>query len=173
MKTYQHGGRRTNMSRVSKRVTSVLISAAAAAITLFSVAVSAADRNTQEQEEGRLQRAGNGPGPAANGPGPGCNIIPPLASIGTKVDISQFPPPDSLTNPDLAGPVQLWIRERVGWRKLRNVDFSSDGGERRDDVASGARSIGSWSGTVPGSLQSAFLLLLCVSVCCGYRDRKE
>src|SRR6266404_4327555 len=92
MKTYQHGGRRTNMSRVSKRVTSVLISAAAAAITLFSVAVSAADRNTQEQEEGRLQRAGNGPGPAANGPGPGCNIIPPLASIGTKVDISQFPP---------------------------------------------------------------------------------
>jgi len=30
-----------------------------------------------------------------------------LASIGTKVDISQFPPPDSLTNPDLAGPVQL------------------------------------------------------------------
>jgi len=52
-------------------------------------------------------RAGNGPGPAANGPGPGCNIIPPLASIGTKVDISQFPPPDSLTNPDLAGPVQL------------------------------------------------------------------
>ena len=95
------------MSRVSKRVTSVLISTAAAAITLFSVAVSAADGNTQEQEEGRLQRAGNGPGPAANGPGPGCNIIPPLASIGTKVDISQFPPPDSLTNPDLAGPVQL------------------------------------------------------------------
>src|SRR4029077_19189636 len=81
--------------------------AAVAAITLFSVAVSAADRNTQEQEEGRLQRAGNGPGPAANGPGPGCNIIPPLASVGTKVDISQFPPPDSLTNPDLAGPVQL------------------------------------------------------------------
>jgi len=95
------------MSRVSKRVTSVMISAAAAAITLLSVAVSAADRNTQEQEEGRLQRAGNGPGPAANGPGPGCNIIPPLASIGTKVDISQFPPPDSLTNPALAGPVQL------------------------------------------------------------------
>jgi hypothetical protein len=38
---------------------------------------------------------------------PGCNIIPPLASIGTKVDISQFPPPDSLTDPELAGPVQL------------------------------------------------------------------
>ncbi len=52
-------------------------------------------------------RAGNGPGPAANGPGPGCNVIPPLASIGTKVDISEFPPPDSLTDPELAGPVQL------------------------------------------------------------------
>src|SRR5260370_3015618 len=51
--------------------------------------------------------AGNGPGPAANGPGPGCNVIPPLASIGTKVDISEFPPPDSLTDPELAGPVQL------------------------------------------------------------------
>src|SRR5216683_4258761 len=52
-------------------------------------------------------RAGNGPGPAANGPGPGCNIIPPEASIGTKVDITEFPPPDSLTDPELAGPVQL------------------------------------------------------------------
>jgi len=30
-----------------------------------------------------------------------------LASTGTKVDISQFPPPDSLTDPELAGPVQL------------------------------------------------------------------
>jgi hypothetical protein len=54
-----------------------------------------------------LSRAGNGPGPAANGPGPGCNLIPPEASTGTKVDISQFPPPDSLTDPELAGPVQL------------------------------------------------------------------
>ncbi|TLY57740.1 MAG: hypothetical protein E6K48_14535, partial [Gammaproteobacteria bacterium] len=70
----------------------------AVALTLFSAATAA--------EDGHV-RAGNGPGPAANGPGPGCNIIPPLASIGTKVDISQFPPPDSLTNPDLAGPVQL------------------------------------------------------------------
>src|SRR5258707_4548619 len=52
-------------------------------------------------------RAGNGPGPAANGPGPGCNLIPPEASTGTKVDISQVPPPDSLTDPELAGPVQL------------------------------------------------------------------
>jgi hypothetical protein len=30
-----------------------------------------------------------------------------LASIGTKVDISQFPPADSLTDPELAGPVQF------------------------------------------------------------------
>src|SRR5260221_8579063 len=52
-------------------------------------------------------RAGNGPGPAANGPGPGCNLIPPEASIGTKVAISQFPPPDSLTAPERGGPVWL------------------------------------------------------------------
>jgi len=67
----------------------------------------ASAQGREERGEGEVARAGNGPGPAANGPGPGCNIIPPLASIGTKVDISQFPPPDSLTNPALAGPVQL------------------------------------------------------------------
>src|SRR6266404_1004653 len=78
---------------------------ALAIVMLLPGAASAQER--EEQGDGRLLRAGNGPGPAANGPGPGCNIIPPLASIGTKVDISQFPPPDSLTNPDLAGPVQL------------------------------------------------------------------
>ena len=91
------------MSRVSKRASAVVISAAA--VTLLWAAAFAAD--TREQEEDRPMRAGNGPGPAANGPGPGCNVIPPLASIGTKVDISQFPPPDSLTDPELAGPVQL------------------------------------------------------------------
>jgi hypothetical protein len=85
--------------------TMACISVAAATTTLFPAVASAQDK--QEQQEGRLLRAGNGPGPAANGPGPGCNIIPPLASIGTKVDISQFPPPDSLTDPELAGPVQL------------------------------------------------------------------
>src|SRR5260370_9790844 len=67
----------------------------------------ASGQERKERGNGELLRAGNGPGPAANGPGPGCNIIPPLASIGTKVDISQFPPPDSLTDPELAGPVQL------------------------------------------------------------------
>ncbi len=74
------------------------LGATAVALAFFSAATSAEDARV---------RAGNGPGPAANGPGPGCNIIPPLASIGTKVDISQFPPSDSLTDPELAGPVQL------------------------------------------------------------------
>src|SRR5258706_14557861 len=105
MKTHQHGRGRTKMTRVSKRVTLVLISAAAAGITLFSVALSAAGRNTEEQEEGRPLRGGNGPGPAANVPVPGCNIIPPLASTGTKVHISQLPPPHSLTDPNFAGSV--------------------------------------------------------------------
>ena len=92
------------MSRVSKRSSAGLI-AATAAVTLLWAAASAADRD--QQEEDRPMRAGNGPGPAANGAGPGCNVIPPLASIGTKVDITEFPPPDSLTDPELAGPVQL------------------------------------------------------------------
>src|SRR5712691_7823245 len=105
MNTHQHGARRARMSRGSKWASFVLISATAAAITLFSAAASAADRH--EQAEDRPLQIGNGPGPAANGPGPGCNVIPPLASTGTKVDISQFPPPDSLTDPELAGPVQL------------------------------------------------------------------
>src|SRR6266852_3179413 len=54
-----------------------------------------------------------------------------------------------------------------------NVELRSDRGQGWNDVASGTRPVRCWSGTVPGSLQSAFLLLLCVSVCCGYRDRKE
>jgi hypothetical protein len=75
--------------------------AAIALITLFS-------SEAYAQGQGKALRvAGNGPGPAANGPGPGCNLIPPVASIGTKVDISEFPPPDSLTDRELAGPVQL------------------------------------------------------------------
>src|SRR5258708_15155270 len=99
-----HKSRWKNIStrRLTRRASPVLIVAAAAAVIFISTAAVAA-----QEEEGGLLRAGNGPGPAANGPGPGCNIIPPLASIGTKVDISQFPPPDSLTNPALAGPVQL------------------------------------------------------------------
>src|SRR2546425_13348011 len=104
MNTHQHGGS-ANMSGISKRARLVLFSATAAAITLFSAAASAADRH--ENQEDRPLQVGNGPGPAANGPGPGCNVIPPEASIGTKVDISEFPPPDSLTDRELAGPVQL------------------------------------------------------------------
>src|SRR6266446_1530928 len=75
--------------------------------TAMLLTSTASAQGREERGEGEVTRAGNGPGPAANGPGPGCNIIPPLASIGTKVDISQFPPADSLTNPDLAVPVQL------------------------------------------------------------------
>jgi len=95
------------MTGRSKWASAVLVFATAAAITAVSGAGSAAVRDKQEQEQGRSAQAGNGPGPGPNGPGPGCNIIPPLASIGTKVDISEFPPPDSLTDPELAGPVQL------------------------------------------------------------------
>src|SRR3989475_10864348 len=76
-------------------------------VIAFAGALTATLLADQPPAEEHLLRGGNGPGPAANGPGPGCNLIPPLASTGTKVDISQFPPPDSLTNPDLAGPVQL------------------------------------------------------------------
>src|SRR5467141_321254 len=74
------------------------IALAALAAALFSVAASAGDEPL---------RAADGPGPGPIGPGPGCNLIPAKASTGTKVDISQFPPPDSLTDPELAGPVQL------------------------------------------------------------------
>src|SRR5260370_9903432 len=86
--------------------------------------------SAQEREErgnGELLRSGNGPGPAANGPGPGCNIIPPLASIGTKVNISQFPPPDSLTDPELAGPVQLLKSAKfdIPIESLTHVDVPS------------------------------------------------
>src|SRR5260370_12020523 len=91
-----------NLLRKSVACISAMIVASA---ILQSGIASAQER--KERGNGELLRAGNGPGPAANGPGPGCNIIPPLASIGTKVDISQFPPPDSLTDPELAGPVQL------------------------------------------------------------------
>jgi len=95
------------MTRQSKWVSSVVVFTAAAAITAVSGAGSSADRDTREREEGRTVRAANGPGPGPNGPGPGCNVIPPLASTGTKVNISEFPPADSLTDPELAGPVQL------------------------------------------------------------------
>src|SRR5437899_3265282 len=104
---YHTKRRRAKMTRRSKWVSSIVVFAAATAITAVSGAGSSADRDTREREEGRMVRAANGPGPGPNGPGPGCNVIPPLASTGTKVNISEFPPADSLTDPELAGPVQL------------------------------------------------------------------
>jgi hypothetical protein len=107
MNTHQRTWNKTSITKLSKRVSIALIAATTATVMFSSAAAFAAARDGDEHERGELLRAGNGPGPAANGPGPGCNIIPPLASIGTKVDISQFPAPDSLTDPELAGPVQL------------------------------------------------------------------
>jgi hypothetical protein len=84
-----------------------MVFATAAAITAVSGVGSSADLKAQELGQSKRVRAEDGPGPGPNGPGPGCNVIPPLASTGTKVDISEFPPADSLTDPELAGPVQL------------------------------------------------------------------
>jgi hypothetical protein len=82
-----------------RRFCGVFALSAALTVTVFAGAASAEDEH--------LLRAGNGPGPATNSAGPGCNVIPPIATIGTVVDISQFPPPDSLTDPELVGPVQF------------------------------------------------------------------
>src|ERR1700676_3225004 len=98
---HRNGAKKVSMNKLSKWANPVLIAATAAAIMFSSAATLAA------AQEGGLLRAGNGPGPAANAPGPGCNVIPPVASIGTKVNIKQFPPADSLTDPELAGPVEL------------------------------------------------------------------
>src|SRR6267378_51706 len=99
---HKNGGEKIRMRRLSKFTNPVLIAATTAAVMFFSAATFAAG-----QEQDGLLLQGNGPGPAANEAGPGCNIIPPLASIGTKVNIKQFPPADSLTDAELAGPVQL------------------------------------------------------------------
>lgn len=94
------------MTRLAKGTGAVLIAATATAITLFSSTGSAAHGERQD-DDWRPRGVSNGPGPGPNALGPGCNVIPPLASIGTKVDISEFPPADSLTDRELAGPVQL------------------------------------------------------------------
>ncbi len=99
---HKNGGEKVRMRRLSKFTNPVVMAATAAAFMFLSAATFAAG-----QEPGGLLLQGNGPGPAANEAGPGCNIIPPLASIGTKVNIKQFPPADSLTDAELAGPVQL------------------------------------------------------------------
>jgi hypothetical protein len=96
----EHGGARRAWPEWTRpRRVSVFTIAVAVTATLFAA--------TAPAENEHLLQIGNGPGPAANGPGPGCNVIPPIATIGTVVDISQFPPPDSLTDPELAGPVQF------------------------------------------------------------------
>src|SRR5260370_9113677 len=91
-------------SSLSRRTMACVSAIALATGILLTGTASAQSR---QDGEGRVVLAGNGPGPAANGPGPGCNIIPPLASTGTKVDISQFRPPDSLSDPESAGPLPL------------------------------------------------------------------
>jgi hypothetical protein len=95
------------MVRVSKWAGSVLVLAATTAITVASSGGLQAGTDSQKHGDGKPAKTQNGPGPGPNNAGPGCNVIPPLASIGTKVNISEFPPPDSLTDPELAGPVQL------------------------------------------------------------------
>src|SRR5260370_33316109 len=105
--THQPRRKGARIRLFSKRASAALIAATAAAITFFPVAATAAGGERQEQEEGGLLRAGNGPGPGANGPGPGCNIIPALASIGTKLDSPQVPPADLTTNPEPARPGPL------------------------------------------------------------------
>jgi len=112
VKTYKNGEKK----RWSNRANPVLIVATTVAVMFFSAATFAAG-----QEQDGLLLQGNGPGPAANEAGPGCNIIPPLASIGTKVNIRQFPPADSLTDPELAGPVQL-----LKFRQDRHTDRKAD-----------------------------------------------
>src|SRR5258708_32632926 len=89
MNNHKNGGNNVSIKRWSKRASPVLIAATAAAIMNFSAATFAA-----AQEQGGLLRQGNGPGPPANETGTGCKIDPSLASIGTKVKTSQFPPPD-------------------------------------------------------------------------------
>src|SRR5260370_40951245 len=93
MNNHKSRGKDISTRRLTRRASPVLIAAAAAAVMFISTAAVAA-----QEEEGGLLRAGNGPGPAANGPGPGCNIIPPLAAIGTNGDTSQFPPPTPRTH---------------------------------------------------------------------------
>src|SRR5260370_9201737 len=117
---HKNEGEKVKMRRLSKFANPVLTAGTAAAVMFFSAATFAAG---QEQDGLLLQE--NGPGPAANEAGPGCNIIPPLASIGTKVNIKQFPPADSLTDAELAGPVQLLKSGKfyIPMHKLIKVKF--------------------------------------------------
>jgi hypothetical protein len=114
---------------------------------LFSVAASAGDKPI---------RIGDGPGPGPVGPGPGCNLIPAKASTGTKVDISEFPPPDSLTDPELAGPVQLLRSGKfdIPIESLTTVNVSSS--------ARGTVTLPLYKGAVntPAGLRPAWYIIL-------------
>src|SRR5258705_12365440 len=85
-----------------------------------------------------------------------CNVIPPLASTGTKVDISEFPPPDSLTDPELAGPVQLLRSGKfdIPIESLTTVNVSSS--------ARGTVTLPLYKGAVntPAGLRPAWYIIL-------------
>ena len=123
------------------------IALAALTAALFSVAASAGDKSI---------RIGDGPGPGPVGPGPGCNLIPAKASTGTKVDISEFPPPDSLTDRELAGPVQLLRSGKfdIPIESLTTVDVSSS--------ARGTVTLPLYKGAVntPAGLRPAWYIIL-------------
>jgi len=123
------------------------IALAALTAALFSMAASAGDKPI---------RIGDGPGPGPVGPGPGCNLIPAKASTGTKVDISEFPPPDSLTDPELAGPVQLLRSGKfdIPIESLTTVNVSSS--------ARGTVTLPLYKGAVntPAGLRPAWYIIL-------------
>ncbi len=123
------------------------IALAALTAALFSVTASAGD--------GPI-RIGDGPGAGPVGPGPGCNLIPAKASTGTKVDISEFPPPDSLTDPELAGPVQLLRSGKfdIPIESLTTVNVSSS--------ARGTVTLPLYKGAVntPAGLRPAWYIIL-------------
>src|SRR5260370_37137725 len=80
MNNHKSRGKNISTRRLTRRASPVLIAAAAAAGMVILIAAGAGP-----EEEGGLLRVGEGPWAAANGLGPGGNIIPPLASRGTKV----------------------------------------------------------------------------------------
>jgi len=135
----------TKANRPRRRRGGIALAALTAA--LFSVAASAGDKPI---------RIGDGPGPGPVGPGPGCNLIPAKASTGTKVDISEFPPPDSLTDPELAGPVQLLRSGKfdIPIESLTTVDVSSS--------ARGTVTLPLYKGAVntPAGLRPAWYIIL-------------
>jgi len=135
----------TKANRPRRRRGGIALAALTAA--LFSVAASAGDKPI---------RIGDGPGPGPVGPGPGCNLIPAKASTGTKVDISEFPPPDSLTDPELAGPVQLLRSGKfdIPIESLTTVNVSSS--------ARGTVTLPLYKGAVntPAGLRPAWYIIL-------------